>query len=81
MTESHVGLKSISAGEYAFAAECPECGRSVHVPITLSAVLTVTSEGGKIRPQLSTKRVEHACGASETSPMLDNDGNVIPING
>lgn len=77
---SHVGLKTVAPGDYAYPMECPECGRTVHAAITLSSQLTVNDEGGKLRPTMRTKRVEHSCSAAETPPMLDTDGNVIPID-
>lgn len=61
-TVTEDGLPVLAMGDYVLALECPDCGRKAVTPISLSATLTVTSEGGTVRARITgTKAVEHAC--------------------
>lgn len=67
---------NISVGDYSLTADCPECRRTVVLPIALSVVLTVDEENGYVRARLSTKRVEHNCsgdGAGVVDVQLPGD--------
>jgi hypothetical protein len=46
----------------------------VILPVALSAVLTVSDEGGTIRAKLSTKRLEHNCSGEQVIPLFEGDG-------
>ena len=67
-------LPNITTGVFTLAADCPECGREVVLPVALSVSLTVTEEGGTIRAKLSTKRVEHNCSGEQQPPMFEGNG-------
>lgn len=55
-------LMDITEGDHALQLKCPECGRAVTFPIELSSRLTVDSlNGGRLKPVLSTKSLEHSC--------------------
>ena len=67
-------LPNITAGDYTLTADCPECNRAVVLPLALSAILTVSDEGGTIRAKLGTKRVEHNCSGEQVIPLFEGDG-------
>ncbi len=71
MTVTEDGMPVLTAGDYAYSIECPDCGRKAVTPLQLSATLTVTSEGGTLRARITgTKAVEHQCnpdGATQLS--------------
>lgn len=67
-------LPNITAGDYTLTADCPECERTVILPVALSAVLTVSDEGGTIRAKLSTKRLEHNCSGEQVVGLFDASG-------
>jgi hypothetical protein len=69
------GSVQITAGTYSFNADCPECGARIVLPVELETRLTVTgSAGGKIRPFMSSKSVEHSCGQDAQPPMFEGNG-------
>jgi hypothetical protein len=70
-------LPNITAGDYTLTADCPECERAVVLPVALSAVLTVSDEGGTIRAKLSTKRLEHNCSGEQVIPLFEGDGRAV----
>ena len=52
----------ITEGAHALTLTCPGCSRSVQFPIELTSRLTVDSlNGGKLKPVMSTKSLEHTC--------------------
>ena len=67
-------LPNISAGDYTLTADCPECDRTVVLPVAFSVVLTVDGEGGYLRARLSTKRIEHNCSGEQTVPLFEGNG-------
>jgi len=67
-------LQNIRVGNYTLTADCPECERTVVLPVSLTAVLTVSDEGGTIRAKLSTKRLEHNCSGEQVIPLFEGDG-------
>jgi hypothetical protein len=69
-TTSDGELTVLSAGDYAYRLECPDCGRVATTPLQLSATLTVTSEGGTLRARITgTKAVEHMCNADGATQL------------
>jgi hypothetical protein len=69
------GSVQITAGNYSFNADCPECHGRIVLPVEIATRLTVTgSEGGKIRPFMSSKSVEHSCGQEAQPPMFEGNG-------
>jgi hypothetical protein len=67
-------IETIVDGDYILGVDCPECGRSTSLPITLGAELKVTSEGGKLRATMATKRVEHNCSGEQVIPLFEGNG-------
>lgn len=56
----------LTEGAHALELKCPECGRTVQFPIELSGRLTVDSlNGGKLKPVMSSKSLEHTCNAGQ----------------
>jgi hypothetical protein len=63
-------LTVLTAGDYAYRLECPDCGRTANTPLSLSATLTVTSEGGTLRARITgTKAVEHMCNSDGATQL------------
>lgn len=53
----------LKQGEYVLLVICPECGFTVHFPVELGSRLTVDSrQGSTLRPVLTAKSKDHACG-------------------
>jgi hypothetical protein len=63
-------LTTLTEGDYALKIACPECKRDVLAPISLGAVLTITTEGGKLRATISTKRIDHSCTGEQVVPLF-----------
>jgi hypothetical protein len=53
----------LKAGEYVLLLPCPDCAMTVHFPIDLSGRLVVDKNGSSLRPVLTAKSRDHACGA------------------
>ena len=63
-------LVVLEAGDYAYRLECPDCGRTANTPLSLSATLTVTSEGGTLRARITgTRAVEHMCNTPDATQL------------
>lgn len=67
-------LPNISTGDFTLTADCPECHRTVVLPVAFSVVLTVDGEGGYLRARLSTKRVEHNCSGEQVVALFEGNG-------
>jgi hypothetical protein len=53
---------TLTSGAHALELACPECGRHVFFQIEIAGRLTVDElNGGKLRPVLSCKSIEHNC--------------------
>lgn len=63
-------VTTIDQGDYLLKIACPECQREVLAPIALGSVLTVNTEGGKLRATISTKRIEHSCSGEQVVPLF-----------
>lgn len=67
----------IREGAHALTLECPSCERQVSFQIEIGARLTVDDlNGGRLKPVLSTKSVEHSCN-SEIQPELTFGGGDV----
>jgi hypothetical protein len=63
-------LVKLQEGTYVLLVSCPECELPVHFPIELSGRLTVDNKGSKLRPLLTTKALDHACGTDAAQEPL-----------
>lgn len=74
-------LPNISTGDFTLTADCPECDRTVVLPVSVGVVLTIDGEGGYIRARLSTKRIEHGCKDKQESLFEGNGAAPFADNG
>lgn len=70
---------SLPLGSHDVDLQCPECAAVLRTPITLSAVLSVTTDGGLLKVRLiNNKALEHTCGGGAdgkgTAAMFDDAG-------
>lgn len=64
----------IIEGPHPLRINCPECDAVVTFQVEVSSQLTVRGDsGGRLRPVLSTKSVEHSC--------TDDGDNTVPLFG
>lgn len=62
MTQTLPAADLITEGPHPLRINCPECDASVTFQVEVSSQLTVRGDnGGRLRPVLSTKSVEHSC--------------------
>lgn len=67
----------ITEGAHALTLECPSCDRQVSFQIEIGARLVVDGDnGGRLKPVMSTKSVEHSCN-SEIQPELTFGGGDV----
>lgn len=67
----------INEGAHALTLECPACERQVSFQIEIGARLSVDNlNGGRLKPVMSTKSVEHSCN-SEIQPELAFGGGDV----
>ena len=76
---------ALNLGTHDVNLECPECGVVLRTPIELSAVLSVTTDGGKLKVRLiNNKALEHTCGGGDgagTAPLFDDTPAADPFGG
>ena len=63
-------LPEIAAGAASIAVKCPSCGRVASFTVEIHGQLTMDETGGRLRPTLSTKSIQHDCRDDEgTDPI------------
>lgn len=62
MTATLPAADLITEGPHPLRLNCPECAAPVVFQVEITGQLTVRGDsGGRLRPVLSTKSVEHSC--------------------
>jgi hypothetical protein len=62
MTQTLPAADLITEGAHPLRLNCPECSAAVVFQVEVTGQLTVRGDsGGRLRPVLSTKSVEHSC--------------------
>jgi hypothetical protein len=73
MTATLPAADLITEGPHPLRLNCPECSAPVVFQVEITGQLTVRGDsGGRLRPVLSTKSVEHSCGddGDGTTPLF-----------
>lgn len=74
----------ITEGPHPLRLNCPECDAVVTFQVEVSSQLTVRGDnGGRLRPVLSTKSVEHSCrdDGDDTTPLFGTGSDTPDLGG